>query len=496
MYAFSQTVIGFSHIQSNRACEDCSDSYTDSDGRYYIAAVADGHGDKRCFRSAFGSKTAVDTAIKNLKAFADVNLSCENSGADNINSLCNDPRFRQMSIKQLTDCILAEWSDRVINDYQTNPPSPEEIGDVFDDSSFKDNIPHIYGTTLIAALMLSECLIIIHQGDGRCDVFYDDGTVDQPVPWDKRCEGTSTTSLCDTDASVSFRSAVINTSKKRVAACCMGSDGVEDAFRDTYEDLGGSHELMGGVHTFYKELLCDLAESSAEDFKQHLGELLPEFSKIGSGDDVSVAGIVDLNAIKALAEKYSRDVKVYNLDETLFQKQAELNSKKRKHELLQKRVIDSEKKLNQLNAEYAKGEEEKSLAFQDLEKSNSAAEKAKARLEEFKADSDAEGIRLFFQKHFSLGNNETQLDNERRMLERQYQKLEDEKQKSAVRLRDLIENQKKLAAEITAAKAVMEKAKEEFSSFDAVFRSLESDIMEITKQKSQPNSEVTPKSEE
>ena len=32
-------------------------------------------------------------------------------------------------------------------------------------------LEHLYGTTLIAALMVSKYLILIQQGDGRCDVF-------------------------------------------------------------------------------------------------------------------------------------------------------------------------------------------------------------------------------------------------------------------------------------------------------------------------------------
>ena len=69
------------------------------------------------------------------------------------------------------------------------------------------------------ALMVSKYLILIQQGDGRCDVFYKDGSVDQPIPWDERCKGSTTTSMCDTDAFASIRSAVIDTEERGVVAC-------------------------------------------------------------------------------------------------------------------------------------------------------------------------------------------------------------------------------------------------------------------------------------
>lgn len=353
VYTFHETVIGHLHVLNEFPCEDASASFSADDGRYYIAVVADGHGSKSCFRSAYGSRTATEVALECLQQFAATALASEETEDRFYKDMFSNPRYRQMTIRQLTDTIIAGWHDRVLDDYKNNPPSIEEMGESAAKYEGGKNVAHIYGTTLIAALQLSKCLVLIQQGDGRCNVFYTDGSIGQPIPWDARCEDTTTTSLCDADVADSFRSCVIDLGDKPVMACYLGSDGVEDAYRDTYEALGGSHVLMGGVHTFYKDLTCRLAAMSRENFENYLTDMLPEFSANGkfsaggSGDDISVAGIVDLDAIQQFVPRYEHDVKRYDLEEALFWKEDELRGKTRKHGILQKRVEEAQSVLNE-----------------------------------------------------------------------------------------------------------------------------------------------------
>lgn len=105
MFVFNKSVIGYSHIQRKSVCEDASASFASPDGRYYICAVADGHGDKRCFRSSFGSSAAVRAAVDKLKSFAELVLSEGNSKDGMLFKLINDPRYQRDSIKQLTPLI-------------------------------------------------------------------------------------------------------------------------------------------------------------------------------------------------------------------------------------------------------------------------------------------------------------------------------------------------------------------------------------------------------
>ncbi len=357
IFVFNQTVIGSMHISRNIPCEDSSLSFSSEDKKYKIAIVADGHGSSACFRSAHGSKTAVEVTSECFTEFAESVLESESKEQLFYENFLTNKRYQSDCIKRITDTIVSQWHERVIEHYKNNPVVPEEIKEDKPVSDYEKNVPHIYGTTLIAALMLPKCLILIQQGDGRCNVFYADGTVDQPIPWDSRCEFNTTTSMCDRDVSTSIRHCVIDFDKKKVAACLMGSDGVEDAYGDTWEGLRSSHSLMGGVYTFNKYLLCQIEEVGEEQFKKDLEEILPDFSEkgmfsnCGSGDDVSIAGIVDVKAVELLVGGFKHDIEVYELEDKLFYTEGLLKSKERKHGILQKRVNEAQSEVDSINTQ-------------------------------------------------------------------------------------------------------------------------------------------------
>ena len=85
-----------------------------------------------------------------------------------------------------------------------------------------------------------------------------------------------------------------------------------------------------------------------DDFESWLSEFLPKFSRdgifsrSGSGDDVSVSGIVDLDKVASHTEEYEYDVKLYALEEDLFWKEDELRGKARKHGILKNRFDDAQ----------------------------------------------------------------------------------------------------------------------------------------------------------
>ncbi len=395
VFTFHETVRGHLHVMNEFPCEDSSSSFSAENGRYHIAIVADGHGSKSCFRSDYGSKVATEVALECLQQFAEATLASEELEERFYKDIFSNPRYRHMTVRRLTDTILAEWHDRVLEDYKNNPPTLEEMGESATEYQNGKIPAHIYGTTLIAALKMSQCLILLHQGDGRCDVFYEDGSVDQPIPWDSRCEDTATTSLCDEDAAERFRSCVLNLAEKPVIACYVGCDGVEDAYRDTYEGLGGSHVLMGGVHAFYKYLTCQIVQMGDEAFKSWLPDFLAKFSadgifsRSGSGDDVSVSGIVDLSKISSFTEGYAYDVKLYALEEDLSWKEDELRGKTRKHGILKKRFDDAK-------LAYEKASVTQNTLTESLEQLQSfriefakKIEAAKEELEDYRQDAES-----------------------------------------------------------------------------------------------------------
>lgn len=381
MYTFHKSVRGQGHINRGVPCEDSSASFTSDDGRYHIAIIADGHGQEKSFRSKTGSQAAADIALECLKGFAEVTLSTPEGEARFYQDILNNPRYRQMTMRQLTNTILAGWSDFIHEDYTVNPPGEEELGEFAEYFRDENKVPQIYGTTLIAALKLPKCLVLIHQGDGRCDVFYSDGNVDQPIPWDVRCEGNQTTSLCDEDAAESFRHCIIDTEKNPVVACYVGSDGVEDAYRS-----------QEGTHTFYRDLSCALIEKYETDFDAYLDEMLPEFSargrysKTGSQDDVSVSGIVDIDAVRELIPVFKTEVRKYALSEDLFWKEDELRSKTRGHGILKKRMNEAQERFEQAKISLRTLESDREVLVSQLGSLQDRIQNAQREIEESQSD--------------------------------------------------------------------------------------------------------------
>lgn len=362
---FCRSVRGASHTERNAPCEDASGAFSADGGAYHVIAVADGHGDFRCFRSQKGAELAVSVAMDFLKEVAEEKRTAPEAVRERFfHDMFDNPRYRQWEFRRWSDVILSRWNEALRRDYDANPPAPEELESLPERLRRPDAVAHIYGTTLIAALYFPPALMLLQQGDGRCEVFYADGTVNQPVPWDGRCEGNVTTSLCDPDATVSFRSRIVNLDETPVAACYLGTDGVEDAYRDTYTDLGESHTLMGGVHAFYKALSCEAAERSPDELSAYLAGTLPNFSARGqygyggSWDDVSVAGIVCPDMLARFSEVWRRDVRRYGLEEGLFWKADAIRSGERKHQILSRRRQEAKSRLEAVREEYSVYHEE------------------------------------------------------------------------------------------------------------------------------------------
>ena len=68
----------------------------------------------------------------------------------------------------------------------------------------------------------------------------------------------------------------------------IGTDGVQNSYWNIEQ-----------LHGFYRGLALTFAEYGMTEGEQQLADFLPEMTRKGSGDDVSVAGVVDLEALKA-----------------------------------------------------------------------------------------------------------------------------------------------------------------------------------------------------
>lgn len=296
LYPFHQTTIGHRHIKDGTPCEDASLSFYDESLGCAVAAVADGHGSSIYARSRFGSEFAVNAAKDVFTAFAEKYKDKPAS----LTELFSDETAKKQTVRRITDSILEHWLAAVDAHLQENPVTEEELSGM--PEKFADmfrhevDMPTLYGTTLMAALWLHDYLILVHQGDGRCAVFYADGSFNQPIPWDKLCYDTFTTSLCEDSAAERFRSHVIDLREEPVAACFLGTDGVEDSFKS-----------MEDMHIFYMQL-CRLILEKPATFVDGLAKTLPKLTKTGSQDDISIAGIADTKQLESNIRGFMRYV--------------------------------------------------------------------------------------------------------------------------------------------------------------------------------------------
>ena len=168
-----------------------------------------------------------------------------------------------------------------------------------------------------------------------------------------------------------------------MVACYIGSDGVEDSYYD-------NEETQLGTYRFYMDLSCKLDDLSEDAFVQYLDRFLPEFSRTGSTDDVSVAGIVEREAISTLIDEYKDSIEQYDSRQSLLQHYEETNAKlismTRKHGVLKQRVSDAELELKNMTDMKLKIDEELQHIISKRDRLSKRAEVAKTELEDYRRE--------------------------------------------------------------------------------------------------------------
>lgn len=277
--AFHSTHQGASHKKVNKICQDAS--FSGSGEKYLWAVVCDGHGGANYFRSDRGSKFAVESVQETVKEFMKAFLNLSNDKKKEF--LEKDPENIK---RQLVNYIIYHWRKKIGEDHEKHPFTEEELNGV--SGSFQpekgENYIKAYGTTLIMVLLCPGLFWLgLHIGDGKCVARYEDGHWEQPIPWDDACFLNVTTSLCDSKAVDRFRYCIHT--DHFPTALFVGSDGVDDSFAND-QDLYG----------FYQELYQTFQEKGQEQAQaqKEIDSFLPILSEKGSGDDISVSGIIEL----------------------------------------------------------------------------------------------------------------------------------------------------------------------------------------------------------
>lgn len=284
---------GYSHIKDNTVCQDAS--WSDQNEKRSIIIVADGHGNKRYCRSDKGSQFAVNCAAQVIDEFLEENTE---KSLFETEKQCND------TLTKLCNCIIAKWHAAVKKETDENPFTEEELKEVPETYAEEylngDRIEKAYGTTLIAVFAFDERCFGIHIGDGKCVAVYDDGSIDEPIPWDENCAFNVTTSICDEEASKEFRFAEIH----NPAAVFIGTDGIDDSYGTS-------------LYSFYLNVINMMQTRGYEDTIGYLREYMSKLSENGSHDDVSLAGIVDTGKLEDIRETVALRIKQYAIENEL-----------------------------------------------------------------------------------------------------------------------------------------------------------------------------------
>ena len=196
-----------------------------------VAAVADGHGHARHFRSDRGARLAVSIACQ-----AAADLAARPGG---LPALPDDLRHL------LVPDIVTRWRDAVHRDVAAEPfTGAEEAVRRGDDVT----IP--YGTTLLMAIGTGERLLLAQIGDGDIVCIRPDGTALLAVPGDPLLDGRHTTSLCSQGAEDSFRVAAVDLAGTVVLGALLATDGYGNAqVAEVWENVV-SEELAGPIATW------------------------------------------------------------------------------------------------------------------------------------------------------------------------------------------------------------------------------------------------------
>jgi hypothetical protein len=169
-----------------------------------------------------------------------------------------------------------QWRAGVAGDIAAHPYAADELA-ALERAGDGPEIP--YGSTLLVALVAEGWLVCAQIGDGDLVGIRPDGQAWSPVAGDDLLDGHRTTSLCQSGAVASFRTAAHDLRSTPLLALLLGTDGYGNAqARDPWQP----------------QVAADIAQLAIEHDDGWFAQQLPAWaqrcaSADGSGDDTTVA---------------------------------------------------------------------------------------------------------------------------------------------------------------------------------------------------------------
>lgn len=405
MKIYNLSVKGDSHYQTGLPCQDSSSTEILDLGA--IMAISDGHGSKTYVRSDVGSALACQIAVALTKDFIKKNYDYMKS-LGNV-SYSPDSGDRQDRVfKELFADIYNLWYEKINEDARINKFSPEEKQKLGE--AGLRNIKIAYGCTLIVAVVTPDFIFSYQIGDGRLFQISKDNGWTQPVPWDKRCEDNTTTSMCDDSPIGEFRYSV-SSNTTGIFGIFGCSDGIEDCY-------GGSHDKdfeSDKLRIEYSSVIRGFLNRSDDlSFKELCSDILYRQSKYFSHDDMSIAFLIcatdeeerkwmELTELEYKKNKLDNTLSyLKEEDKTLADRKAKVEGNKRTLELVLK---DKDGEISEKESEKGKLEKKYETEGNDIkcgsgfkEKFSKSAEDLLGSIKEYTDRVDSPLTRQFYEK--------------------------------------------------------------------------------------------------
>lgn len=276
-----------------------------------MAIVSDGHGSDKYFRSDRGSKFLVNVTKDAIRAFVKNKDSLMFRGKGEFSSELAESNSRlrdtleHQALTNLFSQIICNWNQLVEYDAMHEDFTEWEMEHVSEtlrnefiakrnDAERLDGFEKTYGCTLIAYFQTSDYWVAFQIGDGKLVALKEDANTivcTQPIPWDKNCFLNRTTSICDATALEEFRYCY-GRKADRPLGVFLGSDGIDDTFGDG-----------AMLYNFYLNLMKNILYGENENVTKLLERQLPEISKRGSQDDMSIASVTNIKCVTRKRQK-------------------------------------------------------------------------------------------------------------------------------------------------------------------------------------------------
>ncbi|MDY4574460.1 MAG: protein phosphatase 2C domain-containing protein [Intestinibacter sp.] len=385
----SAVTIGQSHIDNGTDCQDCAQLDLENKN-YVMAAVADGHGSKKHFRSDRGSQFAAQAA------------------KDSIYEYMNDyERFvdayqvdKEYLIDRIVKMTITKWHEKIREDLNEDPITQEEIDKYLGGVFNSDKVSSVYGTTLLVGVMSEKCNFGFLIGDGSFVVIDKHGKAYIPIE-DTNSKANYTSSLSSSD---SYNGFVTHFFDEMPFSIMVSTDGLVKSFANDSDFLD-----------YNQAIAMELGKLDDDEkiiqMEERLIKLFEQRSRDGSEDDISISIIFDIDAYDGVIEGLQTRRKLNKIDE-----QIDLSKKKINTLNFKMKQIISERKANRENLVKINDERRK------LEDYNRKLVERKQRLEE--------ELRKIEQESDELNKKKIELDLEFEKYEKIDQMKEQEKNKN------------------------------------------------------------------